>query len=129
MLKTLVVAGAYASGNVPMTVNQATNDKYVLDADNAISIRTVGLTEIKANITVEALAADELTLTLYADGVAVPGATDTKTIATIGDRWTFHIDDIVRTAYRINPEFSKIALQFSDATTLVGGDLILAYEH
>ena len=127
MLKALVSAGSYTSGNVPLTLNQNTNGKYQLNADSSIDVRVGGLTAIRGNVVVTSIAAGNITLQLYADGVAVPGALDTKTLAN-GSTYTFHIDDIVRAVNQITPSYATLSLQLSGACTLVGGDVVVTYE-
>ena len=125
MLKALVTAGAYTSGNVPCTIYKNTNGKYELN--NGFRIHTDGLTDVKANIIVEATAVGDLSLQAYADGIPVAGAIDTQTVA-VGDTYTFHINDIVKTVFSQASTFATITLAFSEACTLVGGDVILTYE-
>lgn len=124
MLKALITPGAYTAGNIPLTLQQNTNEKYALNADNSISIRTVGLTDVKANVVVEGGTATPLTITAYADGVAF--ATDSQTVAS-GSVYTFHINDVVHTIAQ-GAQWAKITLQFNGACTIVSGDVILTYE-
>lgn len=127
MLKALVTPGAYTSGNVPFTGYQNTNTKYDLNADNTFDIKVAGLTEVKANIVVTATAAGVITLTAYADGVAIPGAIASQQEA-IGSTYTLTINDIVKSIYQENMSWAKLSLQLSGPCTLVGGDLILTYQ-
>ena len=127
MLKALATAGAYTAGNLPITVQQNTNEKYGVNADSSIDIRVSGLTEITATVVANAGAAGVLSLQAYANGAPIPGAIDSQTV-TSGSTHTFHIDDIVKTIYQANPTFANISLQFSAACTIVSGDVILLYQ-
>ena len=127
MLKALVTAGGYTSGNIPLTLNQNTNGKYELNEDSSIDIKVGGLTEIKGNIVITGTAAAARTVQLYVNGVAVEGALDTQTLAD-GSNYTFHINDIVKTIVQPIPAYATIALRVSGACTLVGGDVILTFE-
>lgn len=127
MLKNLVTNGAYTTGNIPMTVYKQTNGKYALNSDNSISIKTDGLTEIKANVLVTGTVIGDLSLVAYVDGVALPGAIDTQTLA-VGDSYTFHINDIIKTIYQTSPSFVELSFKLSGACTIDGGDIILTYE-
>lgn len=126
MLKALVNAGAYTSGNIPCTIYKNTNDKYALASDG-FKIAVDGLTEVKANIVVEATATGELTLVARANGIPIAGAFETHN-TTSGNTYTYHIDDIVKTVYQQNPTYATITFDFSAGCTLVGGDVILTYE-
>lgn len=124
MLKALITPGAYTAGNIPLTLQQNTNDKYALNSDNSVSIRTNGLTEIKANVVVEGGAVTPLTLTAYADGQAI--GSDSQTVAD-GSVYTFHINDVVRTIIQ-GLNYAKLTFQFNGACTINSGDVILTYE-
>lgn len=125
MLKALVTAGAYTSGNIPYTIYKNTNNKYTLD--NGFNIAVEGLTEIKANIVATATTAGNLSLVASANGIPIAGAIDTQTVE-VGDTYTFHINDIVKTVFQQNTTLAVITFTFSSACTLVGGDVILTYE-
>lgn len=124
MLKCLITPGAYTSGNIPITVLKNTNANYTV-ANNAISIESAGITDVKANIIFTATSTDAVTAQLYADGTAVPGALATITPVS-GSTYTLHINDVVKTILAI-ANFATLTIQLSEACTLVGGDVICEY--
>lgn len=124
MLKCLITAGAYTSGNIPITVLKNTNSNYSV-SNNAISILNSGITDVKANIVFTATSTDPVTVQLYADGAAVPGALATITPVS-GSTYTLHINDVVKTIPSLS-SYATISIQLSEACTLVGGDLICEY--
>ena len=52
--------------------------------DNAVNITGTGYYDVDASVTVTPIAAGTVTITLYKDGVAVPGATASETAAANG---------------------------------------------
>lgn len=67
-----------------------------LSGSNGIVLAGVGYYDVAANLSVTAAAAGVVTATLYADGVAVPGATATETVSAAGDIVNLSINSLVR---------------------------------
>lgn len=96
MLRALVTGGAYtANTDIPLTLDVVTNTKARLN-DNTIEFTTVGLQDVKANVPIAITGTGSVSMQMYANGVAIPGAIDTQNVETSGDTVTFHINDVVR---------------------------------
>lgn len=73
--------------------------RYGCDVDlngNAVNITGAGYYDVDASITVAPTAAGTVTVTLYKDGVAVPGATASATAAAADDVVDLNIPALVR---------------------------------
>lgn len=64
--------------------------------NNGINIAGAGYYNVKASFTVAPSAEGEVTITMYKDGVIVPGATATETVAAAGDNANLTIVALVR---------------------------------
>lgn len=65
-------------------------------AGNGITIDGAGYYKVDATVSVAAVAAAPITVSLYKDGVLVPGATATAVPAAVGDVVTLPINAVVR---------------------------------
>ena len=63
---------------------------------NAIELRGEGYYTIDVDTTVTPTAAGNVTVTLFKDGVAIPGATATNSVSTVGNSTTLPINTTVR---------------------------------
>lgn len=127
MIKNIITAGAYTSGNVPSATSMKTNNMYQFVASSGVfQITQPGITEVDVNAIVTATAAGNITLQAYGNGVAIPGALATETFDQ-GDTKTLHINDVVRTALS-NGNYAELSFGLSTACTIVGGDVILKHE-
>ena len=63
---------------------------------NGIQVAGSGYYKIDANFTLAPTAAGEATITAYLDGVEIPGATATETVAAGGDFINLSIDAVIR---------------------------------
>lgn len=125
MIKTLLTTGnVTANTNLPLTLNVNTNNKTMLGA-NAIRLLDGGLWDVKGNVSFTATTTGDVTLSLLADGVVVSGAIATITVAT-GDEYALTINDVVRTVPAFGGDV-QLALQFDQAVTITGGDMIVEY--
>lgn len=80
-----------ANGTInPGTIVRRYGCAFCLNGD-ALTVEGEGYYSIDGTVTVAAAAADDVTVTLYKDGVAIPGATSTVTVQTIGDIVTIPI--------------------------------------
>lgn len=125
MIKCLVTAGAYTSGYIPITLLTNTNSKYSVNG-NTVNIKVAGVNDVKANVTIEATSAANITLSLYVNGMPIQGASATVT-AVSGDTYTLQINDVVRTIYTEDNEYANVELVLSGACTLVSGDFIVEH--
>jgi len=64
--------------------------------NNAINITGSGYYDIDASFTIAPTADGEVTVTMYKDGIAVPGAVATETVAAAGDSANLSISSLVR---------------------------------
>lgn len=64
--------------------------------NSGIVLKGSGYYSVSVNLTLTATAADEMTATLFQDGMPVPGATASVTMAAVGDVATLSIDALVR---------------------------------
>lgn len=83
---------------------------------NAISLGDSGYYDVNASVTLVATAAGPVTVTLYQDGVAVPGATATITAAA-GDNVAFPITAQVR-VFRCGASNLSLVVSDGAATTV-----------
>lgn len=63
---------------------------------NGITVDGPGYYEVNASVTLLATAAGDVTVTMYKDGVPVPGATATETLSAIGNSANLNIASMVR---------------------------------
>lgn len=84
---------------------------------NAISLGDSGYYDVNASVTLVATAAGPVTVTLYQDGVAVPGATATVTAAAAGDNVAFPITAQVR-VFRCGASNLSLVVSDGAATTV-----------
>lgn len=85
---------------------------------NTVTVTGEGYYSIDASAVVAAAAADDISLTLYKDGEAVPGAVSTFTVGAIGDIVTLSIPSVVirKTCCDCGP--STLSLVLSAAGTV-----------
>ena len=69
---------------------------YLTLQGNAIQLAGPGYYDVNASITLEGTAAGDVTVTLYKDGIALPGATASASIAAQGDFVNLSLSAIVR---------------------------------
>lgn len=81
---------------------------------SAINITGTGYYDIDANITLAPTAIGNVTVTMFKDGVAVPGATSTASVATANDPTNLSISCLVR-------EFCPCADDSSNLTFVLTG--------
>lgn len=83
---------------------------------NAITLNDSGYYEVNVSATLDATAAGPVTVTVFQDGVAVPGATGTAVAGAAGDSVAIPITAIVR-VFRCNT--SNLTLVISDGAATV----------
>lgn len=86
-------------------------------AGNAISLNGSGYYDVDVSVVVTPTAAGTVTLTLYQDGVPVPGATASATVAAVDTTVTLPIDAIVRVFNNVG--FSALTLVLTGAAATV----------
>lgn len=125
MIKALVEPLAYVSGKIPITLCLNTNTKYLLKKDT-IDVMASGITEIKANITFISKVSGEVTLTAYADELAIDGASASVNVSE-GEIHTLNINDVIMTDYLPTSGSVGITFELSKECTLVSGDVICEF--
>jgi len=63
---------------------------------NAIELKGEGYYTIDVDTTIAPTATGDVTVTLFKDGVAIPGATATSTVGTVGNSTTLSLNTTVR---------------------------------
>lgn len=79
--QTVLAEGAVLPGAVVHSCGCVGNCAYGSVSSNGVEVRGVGCHDISATIDLVPAAAGTITATLYADGVAIPGATASATVA------------------------------------------------
>ena len=77
---------------------------------NAIELEGEGYYTIDMDATVTPTAAGNVTITLFKDGVAIPGATATNSVSTVGNSTTLPINTTVRMGCNCNGASSITAV-------------------
>lgn len=127
MLRANVTTGSYtANANIPFTTNLSTNSTSVLNSNNTISLKTVGLKNIKANIVFTPTSAGTVSLILLSNGTAISGAIFTQTVAD-GGTATFIINDVVKVVRNYSSTIANISFQINVSGTLDGGSVIVEH--
>lgn len=127
MLRANVTTGSYtANANIPFTTHLSTNSTSVLNFNNTISLKTVGLKNIKANIVFTPTSAGTVSLILLSNGTAIPGAIFTQTVAD-GGTATFIINDVVKVVRNYSSTIANISFQINVSGTLDGGSVIVEH--
>lgn len=85
---------------------------------SAINITGAGYYDVDANFTLTPTAAGDVTITLYKDGVAVPGATATITAAA-GDTVNLKINALVREFCPCGDSSSNLTFLLSDSAASI----------
>jgi hypothetical protein len=128
MFKGIVIGdtAVAANTNVPFTVVRNTNRNTAYDIqDNAVNINAPGYYDISATIVATSTAAATVTAQLFANGVPIPGATSTFTIAAAGTG-TFTLIDNEKVDLTNIQSLANISIQFDAAVTV--NDAVLLIE-
>lgn len=127
MLRAIVTTGTYTeNSNIPLTANLSTNSKTTLNSDNTISLKTIGLKNIKANIVFTPTSVGTVSLILLSNGIAISNAIFTQTVAD-GGTATFTINDVVKVIQSSNTSVANISFQINVSGTLNGGTVIVEH--
>lgn len=86
---------------------------------NAITVAGAGYYDLKVSATVAPTAAGNVTITAYKDGVAIPGATASATVAGAGDFVNLSISSLIREACPCCESLSSITLVLSESASNV----------
>lgn len=119
---TAVVAG----GTVPLGTTIRRFGRGAALSGNGIALTEPGYYAMDASITLQPTAAGAITVTLYKDGVAIPGAVATATAAAAGNTVNLSIDAVV--LQQCCAGMGVLTLGVSAAATLLNAAVVLKKE-
>lgn len=91
---------------------------------NGLELRGAGYYDVSASITLDATAAGDVTVTLYSNGIAVPGATATQTATAAGDTVNLSIVSLIRVMCHC--QSATLTLVLSDVAATVTNVALVA---
>lgn len=109
--QSVVVGGSLNLGNVIRRCGCASN----LSGTNVVSINEPGYYDVNVSVTAVPTAAGDVTITLLNNGVVIPGATATATVAAAGDSANISFESVVRIFCNANAGTLSLALDGTDA--------------
>lgn len=123
MLKAINTGGSItANSTIPLTLKFNTNNKLALN-NNQITVNKAGFYDITGTFVITSTGTSDITIQLYANGVAIPEAKATITPAS-STNYTVTIEDLEQVKWNF-PNLDKVKLEWKSTTafTLVSANV------